>query len=583
MRDIPARENIRRAGLVGLAIHLDQPALRFNAIARTQERKVGGLADGKDDAIRRDIFDHGIVERRIETPGRVKHRGTLHGAQRELAFFGDNRLGSAPVVQPDPFFAALDDFHLVGGHLLAAFEADHVDFLVAADAQRGACHIVSHLFAAFHLGYGFAMVGGIAGAHGGARHIVSHVAAADHHDAASQRQGLPGVEGAQKIHTVQNIGAVRARHRQFAALGQAYPDEDGFIADVPQIGQGEVAAQPNIALQLDAQGQDRVDFAPHQFARQAENGHAHREHAAGFGVGFEYGHFVAGLRQVVRHGEPRDPRSHDCYALVIAWIRREHGVVTGLAMQLEVASLGAERFRDETLQRADGDRLIERAAPAVGFAGRAAHPPANGREGPLADGRYAIEQYEIDYVISGRDLATPPAKVSGVTKAVVMADPDYDLSPAATASALQAVFRTAQPPAAAQLAMRGVFSDRGGISHVDRLPGTAQEARAITPQLASYAKGEPGLYLGRYALEGVFKALSKPRVLVLSTHGFFLSDQQVEPAQPARTSAADGSRSAALTTGTKPLENPLLRCGLLLAGCNQRTRPSTPAATPTES
>ena len=111
-----------------------------------------------------------------------------------------------------------------------------------------------------------------------------------------------------------------------------------------------------IALQLDAQRQDRFDFVPHQFARQAENGHAHREHAAGFGVGFEYGHLVAGLRQVVRHGEPRDPRAHDCYALVIAGIRRQHAMVTGLAMELEVASLGAERFRDETLQRADGDR-----------------------------------------------------------------------------------------------------------------------------------------------------------------------------------------------------------------------------------
>jgi CHAT domain-containing protein len=52
-------------------------------------------------------------------------------------------------------------------------------------------------------------------------------------------------------------------------------------------------------------------------------------------------------------------------------------------------------------------------------------------------------------------------------------------------------------------------------------------------------------------LESVFKAIQRPRALVLSTHGFFLDADQ--------------------TAGGK-IENPLLRCGLLLAGCNAPTR-----------
>ena len=36
-------------------------------------------------------------------------------------------------------------FDFVGRHLLAALQADHVDFLVAADAQGRARHVVGHV------------------------------------------------------------------------------------------------------------------------------------------------------------------------------------------------------------------------------------------------------------------------------------------------------------------------------------------------------------------------------------------------------------------------------------------------------
>jgi len=53
---------------------------------------------------------------------------------------------------------------------------------------------------------------------------------------------------------------------------------------------------------------------------------------------------------------------------------------------------------------------------------------------------------------------------------------------------------------------------------------------------------------------------------VLSTHGFFLEDQEFKSEDRA---GLDGSKRPLLTKDDMLPENPLLRCGPLLAGCNQ--------------
>jgi CHAT domain-containing protein len=77
---------------------------------------------------------------------------------------------------------------------------------------------------------------------------------------------------------------------------------------------------------------------------------------------------------------------------------------------------------------------------------------------------------------------------------------------------------------------------------------------------------EPVTYSGAYALESIAKRLQRPQLLLFATHGFFLPDQQV--ASDDASAASGNTRSAVLTSDGKPLENPLLRCGLLLSGCN---------------
>jgi len=176
---------------------------------------------------------------------------------------------------------------------------------------------------------------------------------------------------------------------------------------------------------------------------------------------------------------------------------------------------------------------------------------------PLPDGKYAVEEYTLSYVVNGRDLvnATVQPKVQP-TSPLVLADPDFDLGLTQVARATRALLRGQQP-----LEETRGLSDALKLGSIPRLPGTAAEAEAIAPRLQQYSGAEPRLYTDRQALTGVFQAARNPKVVLLSTHGFFLPDQVVEPKERER-------QGAEASKPVKGLENPLLRCGLLLAGCN---------------
>ena len=93
------------------------------------------------------------------------------------------------------------------------------------------------------------------------------------------------------------------------------------------------------------------------------------------------------------------------------------------------------------------------------------------------------------------------------------------------------------------------------LGKIKRLPGTATEAEAVAAKLRKYAGATPRVHTDKEASTGLFLAARSPRIVVLSTHGYFLPDQEEKPKD-----AEKGRR--------RRWENPLLRCGLLLAGCN---------------
>jgi CHAT domain-containing protein len=181
---------------------------------------------------------------------------------------------------------------------------------------------------------------------------------------------------------------------------------------------------------------------------------------------------------------------------------------------------------------------------------------------PLPDGSYVVEHYSLCLPVSGREIPqTPNEQAQTTAKPLLLADPDFDLS----AKQARAVARSLIGPAAAgtQEATRGVPALR--LGSVPRLPGTASEAEAITPRLRAWSGTAPRVYTGEQALEAVVKLARSPRALVLSTHGFFLPDQKRPAASSNQPADAEDPGRAQIAS---PWENPLLRCGLLLAGCN---------------
>ncbi|MFO0810963.1 MAG: tetratricopeptide repeat protein [Gemmataceae bacterium] len=181
---------------------------------------------------------------------------------------------------------------------------------------------------------------------------------------------------------------------------------------------------------------------------------------------------------------------------------------------------------------------------------------------PLPDGRYAAEALTISYAVSGRDpVYAKQAAAAGVrpNAPLVVADPDFD---AGTGTPLR--------PAAAA----GPGNNRGlagTLGAVQRLPGTAAEAQAVLPKLRRSAdNAEPRLVTGAQASVAAVLRAVRPRSLVLSTHGYFLPDQVLAtPDAPEAKLPGEKSRGPVLTAEGRPWENPLLRCGLLLAGCNR--------------
>ena len=184
---------------------------------------------------------------------------------------------------------------------------------------------------------------------------------------------------------------------------------------------------------------------------------------------------------------------------------------------------------------------------------------------PEAGGEYLVQQYQISYLNSGRDLLKFDLIEPSQNPAVILANPDYDVANFDAAPFDAAPFDTAQGASelVTERSLSGAETNRRSADlsqiRVGRLPGTAAEAAAIRPLLPNAT-----LLTADAATENALKQVNAPRILHIATHGFFLPDTE-------RVIAPNQLGGGAIATPISvPVENPLLRSGLALAGFNPR-------------
>jgi len=193
--------------------------------------------------------------------------------------------------------------------------------------------------------------------------------------------------------------------------------------------------------------------------------------------------------------------------------------------------------------------------------------------------KYVVEEKTISYVTSGREIARVAEESNSsrpaTSPALVMGDPDFDFDLADRSSRREEAhfFKSAlgdNRPENDQSLLTSAptrsLSRSFRSLNFKRLHGTADEARTSAKLLGH----ECELRLGAQARERELKAVRSPRVLHLATHGFFLSDQEFKHTSSLQELSLADTRSVrrSFVPPENRWENPLVRCGIALAGAN---------------
>lgn len=173
-----------------------------------------------------------------------------------------------------------------------------------------------------------------------------------------------------------------------------------------------------------------------------------------------------------------------------------------------------------------------------------------------ANGRFLVEQFQITYLSSGRDLigvgegATTPK-----SELLLVANPTYGAT-------LSLGNQTETAVRSADVSLN--FS---------ALPGTEQEARTIPPLVPDSTPD--GILVGKAAREHAVQSARSPRILHLATHGFFLADQPLAVKGGQRGLIRGHTKFESEALVPQNYENPLIRSGLAFAGANHATEHKT--------
>lgn len=163
--------------------------------------------------------------------------------------------------------------------------------------------------------------------------------------------------------------------------------------------------------------------------------------------------------------------------------------------------------------------------------------------------KYLVERYTITYLTSGRDLLRlqlPRESRQSRNPAVILADPEFG-----------------NPPLVYDKKQARIDDSKVIFQP---LAGAKSELRALRDLLP-----EASILSGGQATESALKQISRPRLLHIATHGFFLEEETPTKApEPLNRKRRAGRQpKLRLIKWTTNLSDPMLRSGLALAGANQ--------------
>lgn len=180
-------------------------------------------------------------------------------------------------------------------------------------------------------------------------------------------------------------------------------------------------------------------------------------------------------------------------------------------------------------------------------------------------GQHLIKRYAITYLTSGRDLLRLQIARESKSAPLVVADPAFGI-PATNQQAMAQASAIAGPR---EKTINNSAELETYLRSFDKVAGAGDEARRLNRILP-----EATVLTRHAATETALKKANAPRILHISTHGFFLDELAMTTENELRLSSLRSgsamSSEAASASSTALLENPLLVSGLALAGANQR-------------
>jgi CHAT domain-containing protein/Tfp pilus assembly protein PilF len=178
----------------------------------------------------------------------------------------------------------------------------------------------------------------------------------------------------------------------------------------------------------------------------------------------------------------------------------------------------------------------------------------------LYDGeRFLAEPFDITYLTSGKDLLPRSHSLPSRNSVVVLADPEFTapIEPSATA---QTERKSTLRSAALDQFWSSLRSQQADSSWVP-LPATRREATTIEELFP-----KAWLLLGALATKQALLSVSKPGILHIATHGFFLDEASPPPSpEPSRGPVTVSTAVVGVPMPKCPPEA-LLCSGLVLAG-----------------